>query len=51
MMTTIAFCILIVVAAAVMLVALYRRDHVTARLKLPGCDFSLEARDRKTDRR
>jgi hypothetical protein len=47
MMTTLTICLLIVLVCVIVLVALHKREHVTARLKLPGIDFSLEARDPK----
>lgn len=49
MMTTLTICLFIVIVAVIVLAALflYRGGHVTARCKLPGVDFSIDARDRK----
>ena len=45
-MTGFIFCVVIVVAASVVVYAL-TKGNVRTRLKLPGVDFSLETEDRK----
>jgi hypothetical protein len=45
--TNFTICFVVIAVAIVLLVALNRSDYLRARIKLPGVDFSLHARNRK----